>query len=239
VAFIFSGPPQCLFWRLALLWQYLRIQLRVPGAVTFLEAQYLARCALLSPNRGLLVEVGAWKGLSTCCLSHIARHNGQDMLVFDSFQGLPHAGGPYAVAQDVDRTYRYEKGDYLGSFQEFTTNLAKYGVPSVVRTVVGDVAQISFPSEQGEKIAYAFLDVDLPDSYRAAFQMLASAIGEGTRVQLHEGLLADVMDMCRDSLFWEGLGLGVPHIRVLADQFGFRTLMTEVVFSCARRDACA
>lgn len=233
--FLLDGPGPGLAWRAWLIWRFLLIQLCVPGGVNLLEALRLARSHMSAKRDGVVVEIGSWKGLSACGLSLIAKELGQRMVVIDTFAGLPVSAGPFSVSSGRRRTYRFELGSFAGTWDEVRSNLRRFGCTDIVHGIAADVTTIDKLPFDGTPVAFAFIDVDIPASYFAALRLLAPAIGDGTRICLHEGLLQPVLEQCRDPAFWHDLGLTVPQVDLIEQRDGFRTLLTELTFSSPPR----
>ncbi|MBN2804336.1 MAG: hypothetical protein JXR91_14670 [Deltaproteobacteria bacterium] len=65
---------------------------------------------------GEFAEFGCYKGFSSCCLSLACNELDIPMHVFDSFAGLPDTGSTF-----------YKEGDFCGSFEEVSSNIATFG----------------------------------------------------------------------------------------------------------------
>lgn len=100
--------------------------------------------------RGGVLECGAFKGGSTCCLSWVCDFLGLKLYCADSFEGVPEDEGYYS------------KGDFFGSLDEVRANVEKHGKPDAVEFIKGWFSE----SLQGfnEDLAIIFLDVDLRSS---------------------------------------------------------------------------
>ncbi len=107
---------------------------------------YLKSCGV----SGKVLECGAFKAGSTCCLSQACHYLGLELICADSFEGLPE-GNAY-----------YGKGDFKGSLDEVRENVRAYGRPEAVRFIKGWYRE----SLKGfsEDIMLLFLDVDLRPS---------------------------------------------------------------------------
>lgn len=229
--FVFAGrtPGRGLLWRLGLVFRFLRIHLRVPGAVTYLECLHLAEAAFGTDASGAMVEVGAFKGRSTCCLSLVAATRGMRLIVVDTFAGLPESDGPYQVATDRERSYTFHKGEYAASFEELARNLLTFGAAQCVEAVSGDVVNLTtLPLQPGGKVSFAFLDVDLLQSYMGSLRLLSRYFAPGARVLLHEGLLEPIKQMQENPQFWTELGLEKPKVTYFALSAGFRTSLSQL-----------
>jgi len=229
--FVAGGPGPSFLWRLKLLLSFAYVYLRVPGGVTLPETLFLVEGVCKAPPEGVLVEIGSWKGLSAVCLSHVSESRGQKLFAVDTFAGLPQTEGPVHVATSPDRSYIFEQGAFSGSLDEFWSNVRRFGRSASVSTIQGDVCEMStLGLSQGDSVAYAFIDVDLPTSYRGALRLLAPYIVDGTRIHLHEGLLEPVLKLVRDSQFWAELRVTPPSVEVLHETRRLRTLLVELKF---------
>ncbi len=227
IQFAFKSPIQ----NSALLVKFAKIYRNVPGGVSILEMIKIVQSLHDTPPQGVFVEIGTWKGLSACCLSHISDAYGCPLLIVDTFEGLPESGGPYQVSQGKARGYIFEQGAYSGSHEVVMNNLNQFGIAGNIQAIPGDVSKlppISLPA--GQHIGFAFVDVDLPDSYAGAFAFMAPAIRHDTRIHLHEGLLDDVMLLCKDASYWASIGLCTPEVISFERTLEFRTLITELRF---------
>tara|TARA_R110002049_G_scaffold63757_1_gene169193 strand:- start:3201 stop:4007 length:807 start_codon:yes stop_codon:yes gene_type:complete len=107
--------------------------------------------------KGAVVECGCWKGGATVNLSLIARITGRELIVYDSFEGLPPptAGDPIA-----ERSFRngFVPGIYGGALEEVTENVRRYGAVEVTRFEKGWFKD-TLQHHKGP-IALLFMDVD-------------------------------------------------------------------------------
>src|SRR5262249_23616882 len=71
---------------------------------------------------GSLLELGCFKGFSTAILSEACFQLGLTLDVFDSFEGLPSSSSGY-----------YRPGEFAGSLEEVTRNIAEFGRLAVTR----------------------------------------------------------------------------------------------------------
>jgi O-methyltransferase len=109
---------------------------------------------------GDFLEFGCFKGFSTSCLSFACLLLDIRMHVFDSFEGLPAS----------DSTY-YSTGDFAGSFDEVTENVANFGSPQAVTWHRGFFADV-VPKIDVRSIACLWLDVDLESSSEDVMRIL-------------------------------------------------------------------
>jgi len=101
---------------------------------------------------GVVVECGCWNGGTSANLSLICEFVGRDLIIYDSFEGLP-------AATDGDRhAHVGSEGMYCGDLETVRANVERYGSIDRVRFVKGWFSD-TLPSHD-EPIALMFLDVD-------------------------------------------------------------------------------
>ena len=93
--------------------------LKVPGMLTQNEVEYLYRLGQLNPGKGVIVEIGSWKGKSTICLA----------------RGSMAVGGEKVYAIDPHRPLA-EEGYVEDTEAEFLTNITQAGVETHVVPMV-------------------------------------------------------------------------------------------------------
>lgn len=96
----------------------------VEGFLAQEEAQWLFKAALDVPDGSNLVEVGSYKGRSTCSLALGCRGSNKRVFAVDPFDG-----GPDLPTAD--------------SFQEFSQNLRRCGVSELVEPIIGASVEVS------------------------------------------------------------------------------------------------
>lgn len=133
---------------------------------------------LADPVPGVLVECGAYRGASAAKWSHLADMLGRELVVFDSFRGLPANSEQHHRSID-DRSIQgmFGGGAYAGSLAEVRETVCRYGVPEVVRYVEGWFAD-TLPTFR-EPVAAAYLDVDLAASARTCLTYLWPLVTPG------------------------------------------------------------
>jgi O-methyltransferase len=147
---------------------------------TFLDA------VLTAPVAGALVECGAFEGVSAAKWSHLAAALGRQLVVFDSFEGLPVNDEPHELTicgKSVAGMFR--GGAYAAPLAQVQDTVARYGVPGVVRYVQGWFAD-TLPTFR-EPVAAAYLDVDLAASAMTCLTYLWPLISPGGCVVSQDG----------------------------------------------------
>lgn len=101
---------------------------------------------------GVIVEAGCWKGGTTANLSLVADIVGRDLIVYDSFEGLP-------APADGDRwASPLGEGAFKGELDEVRHNVEAHGVIERCRFRKGWFDDTL--AEHTEPIVLAFIDVD-------------------------------------------------------------------------------
>ena len=161
------------------------------------EILAFAKMMLLAPP-GVFVEAGCFKGGSTAKFSLIAQETGRELVVFDSFQGIPENAEPHE--KDLSgHPVRFDAGSYAGSIDEVRANVARYGRIDRCRFVPGWFEE-TMPHFR-EPVAAAYLDVDLASSTATCLcHLYPLIVPEGFLVS-QDGHLPLVVDVLRE---WQG-----------------------------------
>ena len=173
---------------------------------------------------GCVVEAGAYKGASTAKISLFAAYKKRAVHVFDSFEGLPPNTELHEKSTEGHSIKGwFEKGNFAGSLDEVKRNIEAYGVPSVVTCHKGWFED-TMPVFK-EKVALAYLDVDLAESTRTCLKYLYPLLQPGGVIVSQDGDFPMVINVFRDEEFWrkevgcsslppiEGLGKKITIIR--------------------------
>jgi hypothetical protein len=131
---------------------------RIPTATSYKAHLAMAVKLLELPpkTRGAVVECGCWEGGSTANLSLVCEIVGRDLIVYDSFEGLP--------APEADDRYARPElvGHYRGSLDQVRENVRRYGALDPCQFRAGWFRD-TLPGHT-EPIAMCFLDVDYESS---------------------------------------------------------------------------
>ena len=101
-------------------------------ATSPLEMLYLANHLYILNSYGVegaVLECGCFKGFSSCCLSHACAFLSRDLIVADSFEGLPSPG--------LGEVGYYQPGDFAGTLEEVQSNIQTFGRPECVQYLKG------------------------------------------------------------------------------------------------------
>jgi len=155
--------------------------------------------SLPSESEGVVVEAGCYKGNSTAKFSLAADIANRSLVVFDSFQGLPENDEPH-VKNIFGGQASFKKGDYCGPLEEVKSNISKFGKIDCVRFVEGwfDDTMPKFK----DRVACAYLDVDLASSTRTCLKYLYPLLEKGGILYSQDGHLPLVIKVFDDEKFW-------------------------------------
>jgi hypothetical protein len=177
---------------------------RIHTASSWLEHIAMATKILQVPRavKGVVVECGCYKGGSTANLSLICRECGRELVVFDSFEGLPKPsdGDRDHLVLERKEIHRYSKGDWAGGLDEVRGNISKYGDPSVCTYRIGFFEK-TLPEWTG-KCVLIFLDVDLLDSLKTCLTYLWPLLQDGCCLFTHEAKGLQISSLFFDRDWW-------------------------------------
>jgi len=194
------GDRRTGFWKRAhlagqVLWIHLRIPcIHAPGELLAIIEEVVTLPASMP---GVIVECGCYQGGSTAKLSLAARIANRQLIVCDSFQGLPQPG----MSDRVDEKEAFQSGDFASRLEEVERNVRRHGNPDVVRYVLGWY-QETLDQLSGIDIACVFLDVDLEESITVCLHKLWKSISPGCKVFVHDVDRPPVVRPFQDQEWW-------------------------------------
>jgi O-methyltransferase len=165
--------------------------------------EFLAAIFALKPESpGCIIEAGAYKGGGTAKISLATKHANRQLVVFDSFRGLPENAEDHqkSVLGHSIKDW-FKAGNFSGSLDEVKQNVANYGDISVCTFVKGWFED-TMPSFQ-QSIALAYLDVDLASSTRTCLKYLYPQLSRGGAIYSQDGDFPLVIEVFRDEKFWK------------------------------------
>ena len=171
--------------------------------------------SLPSDMPGCIVEAGCYKGGSTAKVSIVASMLKRQLVVFDSFEGLPENNEQHdrsILGHSIEGWF--DGGKFSGTMDEVKRNVTQYGDISVCRFIRGwfDDTLPGF----SEPICAAYIDVDLASSTRTCIKYLYPLIVPGGLLVSQDGDFPLVIDVFRDERFWEEeVGYPKPEIQGL------------------------
>ncbi len=192
-------------------------------SATSLETQItLAKHLLSLPKykKGYVVECGSFKGASTATMSIICKIIGRNLIVYDSFEGLPKsASNTVASYMHFGSKEIYKKGMYKGSLSEVKNNIVKFGSINscIFRKGNFDITL----KKHSEKIEFLFLDVDLPKSTKICIKFLWKKIIKNSYIFTDDSCDMENVKIWFDDNWWKktlklsapgyiGSGCGLP-----------------------------
>ena len=188
---------------------------RIPTGISYKGHLAIAAKLLELPAtlEGAVVECGCWRGGSTANLSVICDIVGRDLIVYDSFEGLP-------APEALDDMKPHAKGGYRGGLDDVQGNVRKYGVIERCQFRQGWFKD-TLPNHT-EPIVLCLMDVDLKSSMHDCVVNLWPHLAEegylflDDYVNLHDCALffserfwRDYLDTTPPGLMGTGTGVGV------------------------------
>jgi O-methyltransferase len=190
--------------KLGLLWRMWR-NAKQPGAASiFFEHVYIAWSILRVPASvpGAVAEFGCFKGVSTASLSLICAVTGRQLLVFDSFEGLPEPEKPvHAILSRTSIPYR--KGEFCGTLEEVRSNVSRLGDIRSCEFVKGYFEDTLASRSAAERFVVIFEDADLPQSVRTVLKATWKKLQPGCVFFCHEARDREVVDVFFDRPWWD------------------------------------
>ena len=198
--------------RFTIVMQLCVISSAIESAHTQAEMLNCIETILLLPrnSRKCLVEAGCYKGSSTAKFSLAADIAGRQLVVFDSFKGIPDNDEPHTT--DIfGNSANFKRGYYRGTLDEVKNNVAKYGKSDCCRFIEGWFED-TMPQFQ-QPISVIYLDVDLASSTRTCLKHLYPLLEPGGVLFSQDGHLPLVIDVLNDDNFWlDEVGCKKPEI---------------------------
>lgn len=145
-------------------------------------------------TKGVVVECGCWVGGSTANLSLICDIVGRDLIVYDSFEGLP-------AAERGDRHAKPEaEGMFRGDLEIVRENVRRHGVIERCDFRKGWFSD-TLPHHE-EPVALAFLDVDFQASLHDCIVNLWPHLTDKGHVFIDEYMFLDFCALFWSERFW-------------------------------------
>ena len=248
VVFLLWGPAvhpdHRMTWprRVQLAWRIFRATRNVQTGSSYRAHLAMAVKLLETPPsvEGVVVECGSWLGGSTACLSLICDAVGRDLVVYDSFEGLPAAtpGDKYASALG--------EGSFRGDLEVVRENVRRWGAIERCQFRKGWFED-TLP-DHTEPIVLAFLDVDYEASLHDCVVNLWPHLTDRGHVFLDEYVRLDYCALFYSERFWReefdadppglmgagtGIGLGQYY---LGPYVGRPTIQTPSSVAYTRKD---
>lgn len=211
-SFLFNWKVRVSFrQRLSIVRQLYSITFNVSSPHTNKEIiSFITAILSLPRSGGVVVEAGSFKGIGTAKFSLAADIVGRELIVFDSFQGIPDNDEPH-VENIFGGVARFSKGDYCGTLDEVKANVSRYGNIDCCRFVEGWFED-TLPGFH-ESVSAIYLDVDLASSTRTCLKYLYPLLEPGGALFSQDGHLPLVIDVFHDDEFWVNeVGCAKPKV---------------------------
>ena len=185
-------------------WKRLQLALRmwrstrkVPSATSYkAHLAMTAKLLEIAPDiEGVVVECGCWQGSSTVGLSIACELVGRDLIVYDSFEGLPPPAAGDEFAEDR------MTGALRGELEVVRENVRKYGALDRCTFRKGWFNE-TLPSHQ-EPIVLAFLDVDYAASLDVCVRNLWPHLTKSGYLFTDEFVLTDYCALFWSERWWQ------------------------------------
>ena len=125
-----------------------------------------------------VIDVGAYKGLSTIHLATACRKVNKRVKSFEIFSGLPE------IDSILDKGFN--KGDFSSDVNTYENNLKSCGVRDLVDLTIGDARQTMPAVLNNDGFAVAFLDVDLYEIMKDLMLQLIPICRGGEVLIIHD-----------------------------------------------------
>ncbi len=195
------------FAKCLLLYRFIRNTRHIPTVSSWYEHLLIAQTILNLPPKtpGIIVECGAYKGGSSANLSLVCALTGRQLVIFDSFAGLPQ---PQPIdtrhhCPSLGEIHTYTQGAFTGSLSEVKRNLKLFGNLSVCTLIPGYFAS-TLPKfvRHGQPIACIFTDVDLIQSLKTCLRWLWPKLVKGGYWFTHEAQHLEIAQLFFDRSWW-------------------------------------
>jgi O-methyltransferase len=217
VAFLLhtTASPTTFYERLNLIFTFYNISYRVNCPHTEHELLTIAKLILNLGDKvpGVIVEAGSFYGGSSAKLSLVAKLCNRQLMIFDSFEGMPEnteEGGKSIFG----REHHFPKGSHAVSLDTVKNNVKNYGDISRCTFYKGwlqdTLAQLKEP------VAAACLNVDLLQSTKDCLHFLYPLMSPGGVIISQDGHFPWIIDLLGNNTFWQNnLGTKKPFMEGL------------------------
>ncbi len=180
------------------------------------DGLFMAEMALNMQALGSFIECGCYTGGSSAKLSIVAKLLGRELVIFDSFEGLPTVGQYYLRDQHCRRSKKWvtdwKAGRYASRLEEVKSNIRKYGEISVCSFVKGWFSETITNENLPEQIAFVFADVDLANSARDCFITIWPRLTSGGIYVSHDVSYIKVLQEFYNQDLWRNIFKSIPPI---------------------------
>ena len=207
--------------RIKLVWRFNEISRTVDCPHSQHEMFEVATAVLSFPQdqAGCIVEAGCYKGGSAAKLSLVAALSGRELVLFDSFEGLPENDEEHFTTASAKggaglKVDNFSAGDYRGSLEEVKHNIGKFGNLSCCRFEKGWFSD-TMPNFDDD-VCVAYIDVDLVLSTKDCIANLRGNLLPNGTLYSQDGHLVRIQDLLADNEYWTNeVGCRPPRIKGL------------------------
>ncbi len=165
---------------------------------------------------GSVIECGCFAGGSTAKLSILAKLTGRELVVFDSFEGLPEVDSwnedDLHVRQGSETGSKWKSGEYNATLEHVSGNVKKFGEIEACRFVRGWFSDTLIEENLPNQIAFAFTDVDLVSSARDCLLAIWPRLSDGAVYFTHDVAFLKVLQALTDPEVWQSFREPQPVI---------------------------
>jgi len=159
---------------------------QIQGWLTDLEGELLFDCAKNCQGKGVIVELGSWKGKSTIWLAK----GSQEGKMRPIYAIDPHQG-----------SVEYDLGKGVNTLAEFKSNIDKAGVSSLVKSIVE--TSVKAAENFTEPVELIFIDAShLYEDVKKDFEVWFPKVVDGGVMVFHDSSLSPgVIRLVKESVF--------------------------------------
>jgi len=188
----------------------------IPIGTTPTDGLFLAEMLLNVKAGGCIIECGCYAGGSTAKLSILAKLLDRELIVFDSFEGLPATENYYLRDQHCRRSEEWvtdwDKGRYAARLEEVKRNVKEFGEISACKFVQGWFSHTLNDTNLPDKLSFAFVDVDLANSARDCFVSVWPRLSEAGIFVTHDTAYIKVLQEFYNPKLWKEDFQSMPPI---------------------------
>ena len=173
-------------------------------------------------TEGCIVECGCFKGASSITLSILAKFTNKQLVIYDSFEGLPlteNDSEKKAFYPHLSSYTEYQKGMYKGSLEEVKKNLKNFGYINHCIFVKGYFSETL--KKHSRNIDFIFIDVDLISSLKTCIIHLWKHLNSNSYLFTDDSCDMNLVKIWFDDSWWNknikesapgyiGSGCGIP-----------------------------
>jgi len=202
--------------RLEIVRRFERIDREIPMGSSSTDGLFLAEMLLSIDAEGAVVECGCYAGGSSSKLSIIARLLGRELVICDSFEGLPVAESRYLrdlhCRRSTEWVSDWTASRYAASLDDVRENIGKFGELSVCRFVKGWFSETLTDENLPKRVALAFADVDLANSARDCMVAIWPRLSEKGIYATHDTAYIKVLQELYRPELWRNTFKSTPPI---------------------------